>query len=76
VEKVNVALWRVRQSLNGGVRAVRRFLRQEEAGASLVEYALLVALIALICIVAVAALGTYLNGVFNNVKNALSSNTV
>ena len=34
----------------------------DERGASIVEYALLLALIAVVCVVAVTALGTGLNG--------------
>ena len=37
---------------------VRKFLTGKEEGASLAEYGLLVALIAVVCIVAVTALGT------------------
>lgn len=36
--------------------------RNHERGASLVEYALLLALIAMVCVVAVAALGTTTSG--------------
>lgn len=44
--------------LNTGIcGAVRGLLSREERGASLVEYALLVALIALVCFVAVGFLG-------------------
>lgn len=44
---------------------------QEEKGASLVEYALLVALIAVICIVAVRALGQKASQKFSTVASAL-----
>jgi len=40
--------------------AIRRFIREEE-GASLVEYVLLVALIAVVCVGAVTLLGTNAN---------------
>jgi pilus assembly protein Flp/PilA len=76
VKKLYGATWRVRESFFAVARRAGRFLRRQEAGATLVEYALLIALIALICIVAIAALGTYLNGVFNNVYNGLTSNHV
>ena len=46
-------------------------LIHDEEGASMVEYGLLVALIAIVVIVAVALIGTRLNGVFNNVANTL-----
>ena len=47
-----------------------RFVREEE-GATAVEYGLMVALIAVVIIVAVALIGTRLNGVFTNVANTL-----
>jgi len=45
--------------------------RRGEAGASLVEYALLVALIAVVCIVAVALLGTNASAKFSSVGSAI-----
>lgn len=43
----------------------------EERGAALVEYGLLVALIAVVCIVVIGLLGTAINGKFQSVVNAL-----
>ena len=43
----------------------------DERGASMVEYGLLLALIAVIAIVAVKALGDGVSGKFNTVKNSL-----
>lgn len=43
--------------------AAKKFVRQEE-GASMAEYGLLVALIALVCIAAITLLGTQLSSVF------------
>ena len=40
------------------IKKVRKFLTGKEEGASLAEYGLLVALIAVVCIAAVTALGT------------------
>ena len=50
-----------------------RLARQirEERGASLVEYALLLALIAVVCIVAVSLLGTSTSHKFSQVGSAL-----
>ena len=48
-----------------------RFGRTER-GASLVEYALLVALIAVVCIIAVTVLGTNASKKFSNVSSSLS----
>ncbi len=44
---------------------------QDERGASLVEYALLVALIAVICITAVGILGRNANSKFSSVGSAI-----
>ncbi len=45
---------------------------QDERGASMVEYGLLLALIAVIAIVAVRALGDGVSTKFNDVKNSLN----
>ncbi len=55
-----------------------RFLRfrpvlDDERGASLVEYGLLVALIALVCIAALQLLGTTLSGLFTNIASNLTT---
>jgi pilus assembly protein Flp/PilA len=47
-----------------------RIVREEE-GASMVEYALLVALIAIVAILAVAAVGTAVSNKFDTVSNSL-----
>ena len=49
---------------------LRRLVRDEE-GASLVEYVLLVALIAVVCIAAVTLLGQNAKGKFETTANAL-----
>ena len=46
---------------------------KSERGASLVEYALLVALIAVVCIVAITFLGTSAEEKFSEVGNSLSA---
>ena len=48
-----------------------RFWKNEE-GQDLTEYALLIALIALVVIAAVTLLGTQIQTVFNNIANALN----
>jgi pilus assembly protein Flp/PilA len=53
-------------------RIVTHFIRDEE-GASLVEYILLVALIAVVCIVAITFLGTAAKARFNFTANAINS---
>ena len=45
----------------------------EERGASLVEYALLVALIAVVCIAAISLLGTSASSKFSTVANSISN---
>lgn len=45
----------------------------DERGASLVEYALLVALIAVVCIVAVTFLGKSAKGKFENVGSSIGA---
>ena len=52
---------------------VRKHRSDDERGASAVEYGLLVALIAVIIIVAVSALGTKLSGVFRKTSASLPS---
>jgi pilus assembly protein Flp/PilA len=47
-----------------------RFFKDED-GATMVEYALMVALIAIICIVAVTAIGTNVNLVFQSIASKL-----
>ena len=45
----------------------------EERGASLVEYALLVALIAVVCIAAITLLGNNASTKFNSVANSIGN---
>ena len=47
---------------------------RDEEGASLVEYVLLVALIAVVCIAAVTLLGTASRDKFNTTANAIGKN--
>ena len=55
------------------VRFRAQLARDDEKGASLVEYALLVALIAVVCIVAIQFLGTSASSTFSNVGSNLST---
>ena len=55
------------------VRYIQARWTKTERGASLVEYALLVALIAVACIVAVTALGTTTAAKFSQVGSSLGS---
>jgi pilus assembly protein Flp/PilA len=54
------------------VHSMKRFVRDEE-GQDLIEYALLVALISLVCVVALTDAGTQVNNIFTAIKNKLTS---
>jgi pilus assembly protein Flp/PilA len=58
--------------MNKVFRWVASFLRQED-GPTAVEYAVMFALIIVVCIAAITALGTNANATFNNVSNAVGS---
>lgn len=45
----------------------------DERGATMVEYGLMLALIAVVCIVAIGVIGTNANGMFTTVGNALAA---
>jgi pilus assembly protein Flp/PilA len=51
---------------------LRRFLK-DESGQGMVEYALIIALIAVVVIAVVAGLGTSIKGVFSGSSDALNS---
>ena len=53
------------------LQLIDRFRRDNE-GAALVEYGMLVGLIAVICVVAVTLLGTEVSAAFSNIASALS----
>ena len=46
---------------------------KDEEGATMVEYALMLALIAIVCIVAVTAIGTSARGVFTSAQTELET---
>ena len=50
--------------------SVRKLVVEEE-GATMVEYGLMVALIAVVCIAAVTLLGTNVKGIFNQIAGAV-----
>lgn len=54
------------------VGSVRKFFGREE-GATMVEYGLMVALIAIVCITAVTLLGTAISGVFQGAGTSMPS---
>lgn len=51
--------------------AVKSFMVREEEGASMVEYGLLVALIAVVCLGAVTTLGGGISSMFNSLAVAI-----
>ena len=53
------------------VSYIRARLGRDEQGASLVEYALLVALIAVVCIVAIQLLGTNASSKFSSIGSQI-----
>ena len=55
-------------------RRLRKFVHQEE-GQDLLEYALLIALIALVCVGAVALAGTSVSQVFTNIAGQIPAGT-
>ena len=54
------------------IQFIKKFVRDEE-GASLVEYALMVALIAIVCIAGVTTLGTSVNTKLGTAASSVSS---
>ena len=50
---------------------IKRFIRNEE-GQDLIEYALLIFLIAVVCVGAISALGPIVAGVYTNITGSLS----
>ena len=54
-------------------RAKDFFTRKQEEGASLVEYGLLVGLIACVCIAAITLTGTTISGLFNRIAGKLTN---
>ena len=54
------------------VNSIKTFVRDEE-GQDLIEYALLVALISLVCVAALTTAGSQVNTIFENIKNRLTT---
>lgn len=57
--------------MRGFTAAVKRFVASED-GPTAVEYAVMLALIVVVCLTAIRAVGTNANNKFNAVKNALT----
>ena len=58
-------------SMRGFTNSVKRFLKSED-GPTAVEYAVMLALIIMVCITAIQAVGTNVNAKFNQAQNALT----
>ena len=58
------------EKMNRFSMLVRRFVKDDEA-ATMVEYGLMLGLIAVVCLVAVTAIGNNANGIFTAIGNAL-----
>ena len=56
--------------MNTLITTIRKF-HNHEAGATMVEYGLMVALIAVVCLAAVTLLGTNINAIFNQIAAAV-----
>jgi pilus assembly protein Flp/PilA len=54
------------------LQLINRFRRNED-GAALAEYGLLVALIAVVCVVAVTTLGTQISTAFSKIASAIGA---
>jgi pilus assembly protein Flp/PilA len=54
------------------LKSVKRFL-QSESGPTAVEYAVMLALIIIVCLVAISSVGTSTSTVFSNTANSLAS---
>jgi pilus assembly protein Flp/PilA len=51
--------------------AIRRLFSKKEEGATMVEYGLMLFLIAVVCLLAIAAVGTKASSVFSEIAAAL-----
>ena len=52
------------------IQPIRKMFTREE-GATMVEYGLMVALIAVVCVTAVALMGTSIKGIFTTIAGSL-----
>jgi pilus assembly protein Flp/PilA len=57
--------------LTSAKKFVAKYLTRKEEGATLAEYGLLLALIAVVCIVAITALGTQISTMFVNLAGSI-----
>jgi pilus assembly protein Flp/PilA len=57
--------------LRAAATAAKKYLKSNEEGASLVEYGLLLSLIAVVCLAAVALLGTSISTMLSNLAGSI-----
>jgi pilus assembly protein Flp/PilA len=57
--------------MNSMILSVKKFLKSED-GATAVEYAVMLALIVIVCLTAIRAVGTNAAAKFNEIKDSLS----
>jgi pilus assembly protein Flp/PilA len=57
--------------LTAARKFVRKFVTRQEEGATLAEYGLLLALIAVVCIAAITALGGTISNMFQSLSNTI-----
>ena len=69
--RYNIFALRTFEMKNSFLKSVRNFLVSED-GPTAVEYAVMLALIVVVCLASVTALGSNANAKFNKVKTALS----
>jgi len=61
----------MRAYLTAATKFVSKYITREEEGATLAEYGLLLALIAVVCIVAITALGTRISTMFTTLSTSI-----
>lgn len=58
--------------MNQLVKGIKSFIKEDE-GVTMIEYGLIAALIAVVCVTAIALIGTSLNTKFNAIATCLST---
>ena len=61
----------MKKFLTASKKFVRKFVTRQEEGATLAEYGLLLALIAVVCIAAITVLGTKISSMFVAVSGSI-----
>jgi pilus assembly protein Flp/PilA len=61
----------MRKYLSAAKKFVAKYITRKEEGATLAEYGLLLALIAVVCITAIAALGTRISTMFQTLSTSI-----